>query len=44
MNYVLHQIVLNDGVYSSHFAADNTEAQGNWEGLTNSPEDTFQMA
>lgn len=39
MNHVLHQIVPNGGFYSSHFAADNTKAQGNWEGLSNSPED-----
>lgn len=41
MNYVLHQIALNDGFYSSHFATDNTKAQGNWEGLCNSPEDVL---
>lgn len=35
----LHQAAVNAGFYSSSFAADNTKARGDWEGLSNFPED-----
>lgn len=44
MNFVLHQIALNDGFYSSCFEANSIKAQGNWERLNNFPGDTLQVA